>query len=236
MNKFPLTAVLVSISLLGASCQGPQETTFTNTPDYYATDDTPMINHPQSDKVGQKIEITTPDNLPSQRIETGSDSKVGPAAILNTTMGDIKIRLFEEATPNTVRNFITLAEQDFYDGTVFHRVIPNFMIQGGDPLTREMRDMPQVHGTGGPGYKFADEISLHKNARGTISMANSGPNTNGSQFFINTVNNSHLDGRHAVFGEVIEGMDIVDQIQRVQTGSADHPMQDIEILDIVIER
>jgi len=227
MNKYVLIAV-ATLVLVGAACN-PETVSFDN-----SSEETTMEKSlPKSDKVGNVIEVTPPANLLEERVETQSSSKEGPRILVKTTHGDVTIQLFEEATPKTVENFLFLAAQDFYDGTIFHRVIPNFMIQGGDPKTRELRDQKSVHGTGDPGYKFADEISLHKNLRGAISMANSGPNTNGSQFFIITADATpNLDGKHAVFGEVIEGMDIIDKIERVATDVRDHPVEDVEIIDI----
>lgn len=127
--------------------------------------------------------------------------------VLHTNQGDIEATLFASKVPMTVANFLHLASTKFYDGITFHRVIPDFMIQGGDP---------QGTGTGGPGYKFADEIdrSLKHDKPGIFSMANAGPNTNGSQFFITHVPTPHLDGKHAVFGEVTKGQDIVNKIQK----------------------
>ncbi|MSU44769.1 peptidylprolyl isomerase [Candidatus Nomurabacteria bacterium] len=145
------------------------------------------------------------------------------SAILHTNKGDIAIELFESQTPNTVANFIKLAKEGFYNGTKFHRVIKGFMIQGGDPLTKDDGKM-DFWGTGDPGYKFADELSgtnkNNKNDKGTISMANSGPDTNGSQFFINTASNNFLDTKHTVFGRVTSGMDIVTKIENTPTSGA----------------
>lgn len=152
-------------------------------------------------------------------------------ATLHTTKGDITIEFFETDAPDTVANFTKLAKEGFYDGTKFHRVIQSFMIQGGDPLTKDDAQMARW-GTGGPGYKFADEI--HENNRndiGTISMANSGPNTNGSQFFINTADNNFLDSKHTVFGRVTAGMDFVQAIESTPTGPGDRPLE-----PVVIER
>ncbi|MBI2030630.1 peptidylprolyl isomerase [Candidatus Kaiserbacteria bacterium] len=133
--------------------------------------------------------------------------------------------------PNTVANFIKLAKEGFYDGTKFHRVIANFMIQGGDPQTKDDSLAPQW-GTGGPGYKFADEIHANNhNEIGTISMANAGPNTNGSQFFINTAPNNFLDAKHTVFGRVTAGMDVVQTIENTPVGASDRP-----ISPMIIER
>ncbi|MDZ4246028.1 MAG: peptidylprolyl isomerase [Dehalococcoidia bacterium] len=121
-------------------------------------------------------------------------------AVLETEKGNITIELFTKDAPNTVNNFVFLAREGFYDGTVFHRIIPGFMAQGGDPTGT---------GRGGPGYAFADEFSSKKHLAGVISMANAGPNTNGSQFFITYAPTPHLDGRHSVFGRVTEGMDVL---------------------------
>lgn len=148
---------------------------------------------------------------------------MGTIVVLETNMGNIKIELLDEM-PITAGNFEKLVKEGFYDGVIFHRVIPNFMIQGGDPTGT---------GTGGPGYKIQDELNPeNRNNRGTISMANSGPNTGGSQFFINTVNNNFLDGPkpyHPVFGRVVEGMDVVDSISNVKTVPGDRPAEDVVI-------
>ena len=155
-------------------------------------------------------------------------------ATLHTNQGDITIE-FSNATPNTVANFVKLAGAGFYDGTKFHRVIKGFMIQGGDPLTKDDSMMARW-GTGGPGYQFADEISSgNQNNIGTISMANAGPNTNGSQFFINVANNNFLDTKHTVFGKVIAGMDVVTKIENTQTGAADRPASPMIINSIELK-
>ena len=147
-------------------------------------------------------------------------------AVLTTSMGDIKINLFEKEAPITVNNFVKLAKEGFYDGLIFHRVIPDFMIQGGDPTGT---------GTGGPGYKFEDEITGKPIVKGTLAMANSGPNTNGSQFFIVTAEETPwLNNLHTNFGEVIEGLEIVDQISLVETNSSDKPLTNVVIEKIVI--
>jgi len=157
-------------------------------------------------------------------------------AVLKTNFGDIKLELFSEDAPNTVENFVTLIESDFYDGIRFHRIIKGFMLQGGDPLSKE-ESMRSRWGTGGPGYTFADEIhSNNKNNTGTISMANAGPNTNGSQFFINTADNNFLDTKHTVFGKVVEGMDVVTKIENTETNkmAGDQPIEDVIINNIEI--
>ncbi len=138
-------------------------------------------------------------------------------AQMNTSLGPISIELFDEDAPETVANFRKLAGDGFYDGVIFHRIIPDFMIQGGDP---------DGTGMGGPGYTFKDEFNDHKVVRGALAMANAGPNTNGSQFFIVTTQAAPwLDGKHTVFGEVTEGMDTVDAIEGVKTGAGDRPVE-----------
>ncbi|MBT9141475.1 MAG: Peptidyl-prolyl cis-trans isomerase B [Dehalococcoidia bacterium] len=149
-------------------------------------------------------------------------------AILTTNKGIIKIELFNEYTPITVNNFVFLAEAGFYDNVIFHRIIEGFMIQGGCPLGT---------GVGGPGYAIVDEFAgYNKNTRATISMANAGPNTGGSQFFINLADNSWLDGKHTVFGRVIDGMDVVDAIGAVETGPGDRPMDNVVMKNVEIIR
>jgi peptidyl-prolyl cis-trans isomerase B (cyclophilin B) len=144
-------------------------------------------------------------------------------AVLHTNNGDITIELFDEDAPKTVGNFTKLAADKFYDGVIFHRVIKDFMIQGGDPTGT---------GRGGPGYTFEDEFNDHKIVRGALAMANAGPNTNGSQFFIVTTDAAPwLDGKHTVFGQVVDGMDVVDKIEASDTDRNDRPAQ-----DVVIER
>ncbi len=141
--------------------------------------------------------------------------------LLQTTMGDVKIELLDKTMPITAGNFRKLVAERFYDGTIFHRVIPNFMIQGGDP---------EGTGMGGPGYSIKDELPAdNRNARGTISMANAGPNTGGSQFFINVVDNHRLDRKHPVFGRVVAGMEIVDAISRTPTDDEDRPRTKVTI-------
>ncbi len=165
-------------------------------------------------------------------------------ATLHTNQGQVVIRLFPDHAPKTVRNFMELAEggrqwtdprtgrattDKLYDGTVFHRVIPDFMIQGGDPLGS---------GRGGPGYTFADEIhpDLAFDRPYLLAMANAGPGTNGSQFFITVAPTPWLNGKHTIFGEVIEGADVIDLISRVKTGSQDRPVEDMTIESVTVER
>jgi peptidyl-prolyl cis-trans isomerase B (cyclophilin B) len=145
---------------------------------------------------------------------------------MHTTAGTISLELFDDDAPKTVANFRKLAGEKFYDGIIFHRVIPDFMIQGG---------CPQGTGTGGPGYTFEDEFNSHKIVRGALAMANAGPNTNGSQFFIVTTPAAPwLDGKHTVFGQVTAGMEVVDVIEATPTGPGDRPLeaQTIESIEL----
>ena len=169
----------------------------------------------------------------------------GTYAVFNTTEGKITVRLFESEAPKTVKNFIELAEgkkewthpttrakssDKLYHGTIFHRVIPDFMIQGGDPAG---------NGMGGPGYRFEDETSGSKHKfdkPGKLAMANSGPNTNGSQFFITTANTDWLTGKHTIFGEVVEGQDIANKISKVPRGGQDKPNKPVVLESVTIER
>jgi cyclophilin family peptidyl-prolyl cis-trans isomerase len=144
-------------------------------------------------------------------------------ATMHTNHGPIEVELFDDDAPKTVENFVKLSKDGFYDGLIFHRVIKDFMIQGG---------CPEGTGTGGPGYQFEDEFNDNKIVRGALAMANAGPNTNGSQFFIVTTDAAPwLDGKHTVFGRVTEGMEAVDSIEGTETGAGDRPVQ-----DAVIER
>lgn len=144
-------------------------------------------------------------------------------AVMKTSLGDIEVAFFRDKAPKSVENFTKLASSGFYDGTKFHRVIKDFMIQGGDPLSKDDSQMGRW-GTGGPGYQFTDEINSEKIVRGVLAMANAGPNTNGSQFFLVTAQAAPwLDGKHTVFGKVVKGMDAVDRISAVQTGERDIP-------------
>lgn len=178
-------------------------------------------------------------------LAASAPAKQGPLyATLKTSMGDIVIQLFEDKAPKTVANFTGLArgtkewvdpktgervKRPLYNGTIFHRVIPGFMIQGGDPLG---------NGSGGPGFRFADEFNaeLRHSKPGIMSMANAGPNTNGSQFFITQKATPWLDGRHSVFGEVVKGQNVVDAIVNVPRGQRDRPIKDVVLKEVVISR
>lgn len=158
-------------------------------------------------------------------------------AIMKTNFGDISLEFFTADAPKTVENFIKLSNNGFYNGVKFHRVIKGFMIQGGDPNSKDNNWSDD--GIGGPGYTFEDEINSHKLIRGTLAMANAGPNTNGSQFFIVTAEATPwLDGKHTVFGRVTEGMDVVLKIENVATDKTkgNHPIQDVVIKSIGISK
>src|SRR3989338_5027093 len=161
------------------------------------------------------------------------ESNSNPEVLMKTNLGDIELELFLKDAPETVNNFLKLSRAGFYDGTKFHRVIYSFMIQGGDPNSKD--DDWSDDGFGGPGYAFSDEINSHKLVRGALAMANSGPNTNGSQFFIVTAEAAPwLDGKHTVFGRVVSGMDTVTKIENLSRNQNDHPLQDAKIIDIEI--
>jgi len=152
-----------------------------------------------------------------------------PTAKVETNHGSFQVELFEQRAPRTAGNFIKLAESGFYDGVVFHRIIQGFMIQGGDP---------DGTGTGGPGYTIPDEFhpGLRHDAKGMLSMANAGPNSGGSQFFITLAATPWLDDRHAVFGRVIDGMDVIEKIGAVQTGRGDRPLEEVRMEKVTVQR
>jgi cyclophilin family peptidyl-prolyl cis-trans isomerase len=157
-----------------------------------------------------------------------ADPSTAYTAVISTSAGDIRVELWAADAPQTVGNFAGLAEEGFYDGTIFHRVIKDFMIQGGDP---------QGSGRGGPGYTFRDEINSHKLVRGTLAMANAGPGTNGSQFFIVTAAATPwLDGHHTAFGKVVGGEDVVEAIGTTRTGRGDRPVEEQRVNAIRIEK
>jgi cyclophilin family peptidyl-prolyl cis-trans isomerase len=156
------------------------------------------------------------------------DVMANPIAVFDTTQGVFKVELFKDQAPITAGNFEKLVKEGYYDGLIFHRVIDGFMIQGGDP---------NGDGTGGPGYTIEDEFAsgLIHSSKGILSMANAGPNTGGSQFFITLAPTPWLDGKHAIFGKVVEGVDVVDKIGKVQTGAMDKPVEDVVMKKITLE-
>lgn len=185
-----------------------------------------FIGCQSSDTVKEKTEEQT------KSIEETHMPESMTVAVINTNMGTIEIELFADKTPKTVENFVGLANKGFYDGIIFHRVITDFMLQGGDPTGT---------GRGGSslwGGKFEDEFvsELRHDTPGILSMANAGPNTNGSQFFITLVPTPWLDGKHTIFGKVINGMNVVEDIGKVKTGPGDKPVEDVIMINVKIEQ
>lgn len=181
-----------------------------------------VVNNIQEDKKEGKLMNKTQTTQPAMTIEANKNY----LATIHTSYGDIAVQLDAKNTPLATNNFVNLAKMGFYNDTIFHRVIADFMIQGGDPLG---------NGTGGPSYTFADELSPNQLVKGSLAMANRGPNTNGSQFFIVTAEaTSWLDGKHTNFGQVIDGMDVVEKIANTTTGANDKPVSDIVIQSIDI--
>lgn len=188
-------------------------------------------NDSMNDETTQNPTAGAPSDAPNEAVGTNGTTQV----TLKTNKGDIVIEMLTGEMPITAGNFVKLAQEDFYDGVKFHRVIDGFMIQGGDPLTKD-ESMMARWGSGGPGYSIPDEWGpKFSNTRGTISMANAGANTGGSQFFINLVDNKFLDGKHPVFGRVLSGLDVVDQIAKVETDPSDRPVEAVVIQDVVIQ-
>jgi len=164
-----------------------------------------------------------PASAPKAELAQTEETTMNTMIEMETTLGKMKIKLYDDKAPKTVENFKTLVSKGFYDGTIFHRVIKNFMIQGGDPTGT---------GMGGPGYEIKDEFSpgLKHNKKGILSMANAGPNTGGSQFFITLAATPWLDGKHAIFGELVEGVDVLDKIGSTPTSSGDKPKTEVKII------
>ena len=180
-----------------------------------------------SSKEASKPQSNKPTNNNNQ-MELENLAAIYKQALIKTNFGDIKVKFYIEESPKTVNNFLNLAKKGFYDGTLFHRVIKDFMIQGGDPNSKN--EDWNTHGMGGPGYKFGDEFNDHKLVRGSFAMANSGPNTNGSQFFIVTKDATPwLDGKHTNFGYIVEGVEIIEKIEAVEINERDHPVKDVKI-------
>lgn len=188
-------------------------------------------NKEESNAVVNETEVTQ--NTKEDNITNNNQKNM--QATFNTNKGEFTVELFGDLTPKTVANFVKLAQDGFYNDTKFHRVIEGFMNQAGDPLSKDDSQKSRW-GTGGPGYQFADEISANnKNDIGTLSMANAGPNTNGSQFFINVANNNFLDTKHTVFGKVVSGLDVVMSINKVETDPSDKPLDPVIIKNITIK-
>lgn len=228
-----LIIVIIGVSLLAVGItrqpKAAQETVSTATTEPATTPG--KLDLSFDDKQAQPANQTTtaPSPLTSPQTTAKKEQK-NMKATISTTLGDIQLELFAADAPKTVENFTTLAKKGYYNGVIFHRVIKDFMIQGGDPTGT---------GRGGEsawGGKFEDEINSHKIVPGTIAMANAGPNTNGSQFFIVTESSQpHLDGHHTVFGQVTGGMDVVKKIAAVEVDQMDKPLQDVKMTKITIE-
>ncbi len=188
----------------------------------------------QSENNGQNKNSSTEQTELQKELKNKENTQMnktdqGTKVLIKTNLGDIVVQLYEKSAPKTTENFLKLVKQRFYNGTRFHRVIKDFMIQGGDPLTKDI-SKKDLWGTGGPGYTFEDETNDYKLVRGSLAMANAGPNTNGSQFFIVVAKQTPwLDGRHTNFGKVVKGMDVVDKISLVETDERDRPKKDIII-------
>jgi peptidyl-prolyl cis-trans isomerase B (cyclophilin B) len=222
-----------------------EETAFENSQKNNKPEDVVKINGTNND-LTSNIELNNQDkqnnmneNNQKEQEQSSQEEQAQPEELINiydsalvkTNFGNIKIKFHGDASPLTVNNFMSLAEKGFYNGTKFHRVIKGFMIQGGDPNSKN--DDWSTHGFGGPGYNFKDEFNSHKLVKGSLAMANSGPNTNGSQFFIVTADSTPwLDGKHTNFGEVVEGMDIVLKIEAVKVNENDHPIEDVIVNNI----
>jgi len=186
---------------------------------------------------GIVLAVSSTQNV-SDKVTSGTEMRLQADinnVILHTNKGNIVLHFYRDQAPKTVANFIKLAQEGFYDGTKFHRVIDGFMVQGGDPQSKD-DSLKDVWGTGGPGYKFEDEFSREvSNVTGTVAMANSGPGTNGSQFFINVADNTFLDGKHTVFANVTLGMDVVEAMSKVETDERDRPVEPLIIQSVEIK-
>jgi cyclophilin family peptidyl-prolyl cis-trans isomerase len=219
LNKKIIAPLLFALILAG--CNNASKTS------YYSDKETNMA---QSSAVQGSTETNNSMTIPEQINQELSKEYSG--ATIVTTMGNIEVSFYEES-PITVSNFLTLAQEGFYDGTLFHRVIKDFMIQGGDPNSKNPDR--STHGSGGPNYRFDDEFNTHLLVKGSLAMANAGPGTNGSQFFIVTAESTPwLNGKHTNFGYVKAGMDVVEKIQNVAVDSNDHPIDDVEIKSIAL--
>lgn len=211
IKSFSTTFLLISTLVFFAACTSPQ-------------------SNQEKKETSNYIESTTKITSKNESMEqqTQDRGKKEKKAIISTNLGVMEIALYTEKAPITTQNFIDLSEKGFYNGLIFHRIIDGFMIQGGDP---------KGNGTGGPGYTIEDEFdpALTHNKKGILSMANAGPGTGGSQFFITLVPTEYLNGRHAVFGEVVAGMDVLEKIGKVETNASDKPLEDVVMESVTIE-
>lgn len=218
--------VIVALAIAGLVFTHNKKTATTTTTQTTTTTET------QTDAFSttQQTSDTTNTTTPTTPMTTPQVTK----AVFTTNLGAFTVELYGDKTPITVENFAKLVESGFYKDTKFHRVIKGFMIQGGDPLSRD-DTKKSLWGTGGPGYQFQDEfVQGLSNVKGTLSMANAGAGTNGSQFFINTADNTFLDGKHTVFGKVTDGMDVVEKISNTKTGQNDQPVTAVVITSIEV--
>jgi len=217
---------LIILSVLGLALVGCQKNT--NLTQEINTNQS-VLN--QNQAVNQNVTMPSTQTSPTPDKDLSNITK----AIIKTNLGNITVEFFNQDAPKTVANFVKLASAGFYDGTKFHRVIKDFMIQGGDPLTKD-DSLKNSWGTGGPDYRFADEINSHKLVRGSLAMANSGPDTNGCQFFIVTAESTPwLDGKHTNFGQVVAGLDVVDKIENIKTQGPDRPISNVIIESVELK-
>ena len=212
MRRYTLVAVTLATATLAVGCSAPRNAT------------TQAVKTIQPDNAATPMANVNP---------TPGTSQTLPRVTITTTMGEMVVELYAGDSPRTVKNFIQLAKSGFYDGTKFHRVIKGFMIQGGDPLSKE----PDVSrwGTGGPGYRFDDEFNAHPLVRGSLAMANNGADTNGSQFFIVTADaTAWLDGKHTNFGRVVTGMEVAEAIESAATDEHDRPWPEVVVKKMTV--
>lgn len=232
MKKTLLFLALIAVALSVSACTSSDQASNQPAEDFNLADDrtavapsaqtsSPASSQTAATPVDNNKTMLSPDKQPNLVKEYSQ-------ALIKTNYGDIKVKFYGADSPLTVNNFLNLAKAGFYDGIKFHRVIKDFMIQGGDPLSKGADT--SAWGTGGPDYKFADEFNAHKLVAGSLAMANAGPGTNGSQFFIVTAASTPwLDGHHTNFGEVVSGMDVVKKIDAVEIGASDRPVKDVII-------
>ena len=248
MNKKILMAIVVFASLILAGCANSGEVKKTveqpikDAANYVpemvdikekAQEDVNSAVNQENERLQDTLNESSTGTVENNSSENNNLSKKYMEAVLKTSLGDIKVKFDSVNAPNAVNNFLKLANEKFYDGVKFHRVIKGFMIQGGDPLSKD-ESMKDRWGTGGPGYKFNDELKgTEKYPQGTLAMANSGPNTNGSQFFIVTASpQAPLPPSYTVFGSVVSGIDVALKIENVQTGANDRPVEKVVLKSV----
>ncbi len=232
---FSVSACTSKTALTGEENVAP--TSVTADEDFNLADDinsSAPANTSATSDASQTIATDVPvDNITTMKSPENQEdlTKKYSQAIIKTSLGDITVKFYAAESPMTVNNFLNLAQSGFYNGTKFHRIIKDFMIQGGDPLSKESNTA--VWGTGGPGYQFKDEFNSHKLVLGSLAMANAGAGTNGSQFFIVTIPETpRLDGKHTNFGQVTAGLDVVKKIEAVETGVNDRPIEPVVVNSI----